>query len=92
MTLAAVMASFATTTPVPDKSSGRVQHDELRYNAAAVRVMKELGVAIDDLHAFVQPRQDKIQLPHNVHFTPDGYRQLGELVTASISAQLPAKK
>jgi len=27
-----------------------------------------------------------------VHFTPDGYRQLGELVTASISAQLPAKK
>lgn len=83
---------FATTTPVPDKSSGRVQHDELRYNAAAVRAMRELGVAIDDLHAFVQPRQDKIQLPHNVHFTPDGYRQLGEVVTASIAAQLPARK
>jgi lysophospholipase L1-like esterase len=83
---------FATTTPVPDQSSGRVQHDELRYNAAAMRVMQELGVTVDDLHAFVQPRQDQIQLPHNVHFTPDGYRQLGEVVTASIAAHLPAAK
>ena len=42
---------FATTTPVPSASAGRVEHDELRYNETAVRVMRELGVAVDDLHA-----------------------------------------
>jgi acyl-CoA thioesterase-1 len=71
---------FATTTPVPSASSGRVENDELRYNEVAVRVMKELGVAIDDLHAVVMKQQEKIQLPHNVHFTPDGYVQLAEAV------------
>ena len=81
---------FATTTPVPAGSAGRIEHDEVRYNAAAVRVMKENGVAIDDLHAFVAARQGKIQLPKNVHFTPDGYVQLANAVAASIAPALPA--
>jgi lysophospholipase L1-like esterase len=80
---------FATTTPVPSESSGRVEHDELRYNEAAVRVMKELGVAVDDLHAVVAPQQDKVQLPHNVHFNASGYAQLADAVVASITPLLP---
>ena len=80
---------FATTTPVPAASSGRVEHDELRYNEVAVRVMRELGVAIDDLHALVAPQQGKIQLPHNVHFTPEGYAALGGQVVATIEPLLP---
>jgi hypothetical protein len=79
---------FATTTPVPSSSSGRVEHDELRYNEVAVRVMRELGVAIDDLHAVVAPQQQKIQLPHNVHFTKEGYDALADAVAASIVAAL----
>jgi acyl-CoA thioesterase-1 len=79
---------FATTTPVPSASSGRVEHDELRYNEAAVRVMKELGVAVDDLHALVAPQQEKIQLPHNVHFTKEGYEALADQVVASIAPVL----
>jgi hypothetical protein len=82
---------FATTTPVPAKSSGRVENDEVRYNEVAVRVMKELGVAIDDLHAFVKPRQAKIQRPNNVHFTDEGSTELAEVVTASIQTALPAR-
>ena len=81
---------FATTTPVPSASSGRVEHDELRYNEVAVRVMKELGVPVDDLHAVVAPVQDKVQLPHNVHFKADGYARLADAVVASITPLLPA--
>ncbi len=80
---------FATTTPVPAGSQGRVEKDELRYNEAAVRVMRETGVAVDDLHALAAKQQGQIQLPHNVHFTPDGYEQLADQVTASIRAKLP---
>jgi acyl-CoA thioesterase-1 len=81
---------FATTTPVPAGTLGRVEHDEIRYNEVAVRVMKETGVAIDDLHAFVAPQQAKVQLPKNVHFTPAGYEGLAATVVASVTPALPA--
>lgn len=80
---------FATTTPVPAGSQGRVARDELRYNEVAVRVMKELGVAIDDLHAAISPRQNKLQRPNNVHFIADGYELLADRVAASIVSALP---
>ena len=83
---------FATTTPVPAGSAGRVEHSEIPYNVAASRVMKENGVAVDDLHAFVVARQDTIQLPKNVHFTNDGSAQLADAVVASIAPLLPAAK
>lgn len=83
---------LATTTPVPAGSQGRVEHDELRYNAAAVRIAKETGVAIDDLHAVAVAHQSKIQLPKNVHFTKDGYEQLADTVVASITPLLPSAK
>ena len=82
---------FATTTPVPAGSAGRVEHSERPYNAAAVRVMQENGVAVDDLHAWVVARQDTVQLPQNVHFTKAGYEQLADTVVASITPLLPAK-
>lgn len=81
---------FATTTPVPGGSQGRVEKDELRYNEVAVRVMGETGVAVDDLHALAVLRQKMIQLPHNVHFTKDGYEQLADQVVASIRGRLPS--
>ena len=42
---------WCATTPVPDGSAGRVKDAELDYNRAAAKIMKETGVAIDDLHA-----------------------------------------
>ncbi len=80
---------FATTTPVPAGTIGRVEHDELAYNEVARRVMRETGVAIDDLHAAIEPYQAEWQQPQNVHFTPEGYAKLGETVAASIAATLP---
>jgi len=74
---------FATTTPVPSGSDARIKGDEQKYNAIAIRVMQRNGVAIDDLYGFAQPRLAEIQLPANVHFKPDGYKQLADQVAAS---------
>jgi acyl-CoA thioesterase-1 len=80
---------FATTTPVPEGTVGRVAKDENAYNEAALRVMKAEGVAIDDLHALVEAKAaDKIQLPANVHFSGPGYKVLAEQVAASIKKAL----
>jgi lysophospholipase L1-like esterase len=79
---------FATTTPIPAGTPGRVAGSETPYNAAALRVMREAGVAVDDLQACAQARQAVIQLPHNVHFTPAGYDELAACVTSSLQAAL----
>ncbi|HVT73682.1 MAG TPA: SGNH/GDSL hydrolase family protein [Lacunisphaera sp.] len=80
---------FATTTPVPGHTSNRVETDVVAYNAVALKVMAAAGVPVDDLHAFALPRLAQIQLPANVHYTPEGYRELSEPVVAAIRAQLP---
>ena len=103
---------FATTTPVPLGTLGRVAGDEKAYNQVALAVMKELGVYVDDLCACVveeqkklpprplsekpanrhlAPRPGEVQLPFNVHFTPEGYDKLAGLVVASIKNNLSAQ-
>jgi lysophospholipase L1-like esterase len=79
---------WASTTPVPEGSDGRVAGDEVKYNAAAMRVMKDEGVAIDDLHAFASPQLAKIQRERNVHFTPDGSKALAGQVAGEIKKAL----
>jgi len=80
---------YATTTPVPGGTLGRAEHDEIAYNQVAQRVMQETGVPVSDLHALASARQKQLQLPQNVHFTEEGYQQLGEVVTASVTSALP---
>ena len=104
---------FATTTPVPPGTLGRIAGDERPYNEVAVSVMKELGIPVDDLGGYVEAQQLKlpprpasaapprgkhaalrsgeIQQPFNVHFTPEGYNQLADLVVASVEKALPKK-
>ena len=74
---------WASTTPVPDGSAGLVMSDEVRYNAIAAKIMKDAGIAIDDVHAVVVRNPD-FQLPRNVHFTPEGYTALARVVADSI--------
>jgi acyl-CoA thioesterase-1 len=75
---------FATTTPVPDGTGFRVKGDAEKYNRVALNVMKNHGVAIDDLYSFALPRLNDIQRPHNVHFTEAGSKLLAEQVAGSI--------
>ena len=80
---------FATTTPFPAGSKpARVPGDAAKYNEAALQVMKEQGVTVDDLSAAIAPKLDKLQLPVNVHFKPAGSEFLATQVTQSILAAL----
>jgi len=79
---------WATTTPVPEGSSGRTHPDEVKYNEVASRVMKDLGVPTNDLHALCVPKLADWQLPKNVHFKPEGSAGLAAKVAAEIEAAL----
>ncbi len=85
---------WATTTPVPEGpvSPPRRSEDVVTYNQVALRVMKENGVAIDDLYAFALPRLKEIQRPVNVHFTEAGSELLAQQVAASIRQALRQAK
>jgi acyl-CoA thioesterase-1 len=91
MILAAAMASFATTTPVPNggiisptRRFGSVEE----YNAIALRVMKEGGVLINDLNTLITPHLAKVQKPNDVHYTSEGSAILGKQVTEKIAEAL----
>jgi len=81
---------FATTTPVPEGklTPPRNFGDVATYNQIALKVMQENGVAIDDLNAAITPDLAKLQRPHDVHYTPEGYEVLGRAVGASLLKQL----
>lgn len=75
---------WATTTPVPDGSAGRAAGEEKKYNAVAAKVMKDEGVATNDLAALVAPKLGEYQKPQNVHFLPAGDQAMGEQTAAAI--------
>jgi hypothetical protein len=80
---------FATTTVVPEGEAGRIVGDEVKYNAAAGRVMKKHGIAIDDLHATTKAfGPEMFTGPGNVHYTPAGYEKLAAQVAAKIETVL----
>jgi lysophospholipase L1-like esterase len=84
---------FATTTPVPDApvKPWRRNADVIRYNAAALEIMRENGIAVDDLYALARPHLAEWQRPANVHFTPAGSAALAQQVVQSIRRALAEK-
>lgn len=54
---------FATTTPVPSKqvSPYRDPKDVIRYNKAAVKIMNNKDIAVNDLYDFTFPQLVQIQ-------------------------------
>jgi acyl-CoA thioesterase-1 len=83
---------FATTTPVPEGAKGRIPGDEVEYNRIAKKLAREHGIMINDLYFFAEERLDDIQLPANVHFSPEGSRALSEKVACHIRMGLKKKK
>lgn len=77
---------FATTTPYPDKINGPLREPGMpeKYNEVAVKLMQKNNIHINDLHGFVLPRLNKLQLPNNVHFKEEGSRELGKVVAEKI--------
>lgn len=81
---------WAATTPVPDAevSPPRKDADVVAYNAAAREIMREQGIAVNDLYRFALPKLASLQRPANVHFTDEGSRALAERVAEAITAEL----
>jgi|APTNR8051073442_1049403.scaffolds.fasta_scaffold00556_9 hypothetical protein len=79
---------WCSTTPVPEGTGGRVADESVQFNEVAAKVMKAAGVPTDDLHSYAKAKLAEIQLPANVHFTPEGSKYLAIKVAAEIEAEL----
>ena len=80
---------WASTTPVPANSAGRVEGDEKIFNRVAEKVMHENHVQIDDLCGSVAPRFKEFAVkPDNVHFNAEGCQILASNVAESIKSAL----
>ena len=81
---------WATTTPIPDgdltppRRFGQVA----AYNEIAARVMKENGVTINDLNAWITPKLAEMQKPRDVHYHEAGSDYLARKVAEEIEKAL----
>jgi hypothetical protein len=76
---------WASTTKVPDGDEGRFVGDDLKYNAAALEIMKRHHIAIDDLYALTVSFPPELSLATgNVHYKPEGYARLAKQTADSV--------
>ncbi len=85
---------FATSTPIPNGgvlAPDRRFADITSYNAVAAKVMRESGIAVNDLHAAIAPKFAQLARAGDLHYTAEGSALLAQHVAASIRAQLTAR-
>lgn len=82
---------WRNTTPVPEGSAGRHAGDAVIYNEIAAKIMADNDIPTDDLYSFAKEHLAEIQLPANVHFSPEGSTKLAEQVVAAIQKALAAR-
>ncbi len=75
---------WGTITPIPDPGPGRHSGDEYLYNKIAEVVMKENGVMIDDLYAYMLPHLKEYGIRSDVHFNKDGQAFMAKKVADSL--------
>lgn len=79
---------WCDTTPVPEGAKGRVVGDSAKYNAAAAKVMEELGgIKTDPLYDFAM-EHSQMQKQANVHYTPEGSAKLAQQVAKVVREAL----
>ena len=80
---------WASTTPVPEGEDRRWKGEEVEFNKAAAEIMARHKIPVDDLYTWVLPELPRVQQPHNVHYTPEGYQFLALQVSQAIRRRLP---
>lgn len=76
---------FITSTVIPPNEAGRFEGDEIKYNNAALAIMKKHGIAVHDLHQYsIDIHKKHMQGEGDVHYTTDGYKALSESVIEAI--------
>ena len=83
---------FATTTPVTEGTTNPLREPDapVKYNEAALKIMEEHDIEVNDLFALVEPELEKTQLPKNVHFRAEGNELMAKQVAEVIDAALRA--
>jgi lysophospholipase L1-like esterase len=80
---------FATTTKIPENEAGRFVGDEVKYNTAALDIMKQHDIAVNDLYELSSNFNLKMYVaPADVHHTGKANRQLAEQVAKAVREQL----
>jgi hypothetical protein len=82
---------FATTTPVPANSKGRIKGDARKYNHIAKKVLSRYPeILIDDLYSHTLPHHSDWSLkPGNVHYNEAGIMAQAKQVSRVIKENLP---
>jgi len=82
---------FVTTSYVPKEEAGRYEADAIKYNDVAKKVMKKHGVAVNDIY------EESIAIHNtygngsdNVHYKPEGYKKLSELIIDYLENEIDA--
>jgi|SRR5262245_46257832 len=91
---------FASTTPILDDRHAkrkanfdRFEADVERYNATAVKVMTDLGVPVDDLHAVVRHHgPPKLLGADGTHYTAAGNEALAAAVADCVTRHLAIRQ
>lgn len=81
---------FVTTTPVPEGEAGRVAGDAAKYNAVALKVLKDHPeIVVNDLYGFTKPHHKQWWTkPGNVHFNATGATAQGKESARVIEQEL----
>jgi len=83
---------WGSTTVVPENEVGRIEGDDVKYNAVAARVMQRHHIRVDDLYALTKNFGGKYSARFgDVHYTATGYAKIGDQVAEQIRAALPAE-
>ncbi|MDO6487556.1 SGNH/GDSL hydrolase family protein [Colwellia sp. 6_MG-2023] len=80
---------FATTTPVPEGEKGRFAGDAIKYNTAALSVLKNFPeVQINDLYQLTKPNHTNWWAkPGDVHYNNKGTKAQANQVSSVILSQ-----
>ncbi len=79
---------FATSTPCKPEYPLMKNEDIIRYNAAAVELLKDKVDEINDLFSLVYPNIENYISPDNIHLNKDGVAAVGNKVTEVLKKYL----
>lgn len=79
---------FATSTPCNSKYTLMKNEDIVRYNKAAVELLKDKVDDINDLYSLVNAHIDEFICDDNIHLNKDGIKTVGDQVTLYIKKYL----
>lgn len=84
---------FVFTTYVPENEVGRFRNDAIKYNEAAKEIMKKNNIPINDIYAKSIGIHKQFGLgSDNVHYKPEGYKQLSKLIIDFIETEVELPK